>query len=156
MEKIPSYKEVDKARKARQKDRFLFFDLGVRNVVLNLHRSVLSKEESGALFEQFIILQCLSFKYSYNKNWQIKSYSDATTVDIDLIIETDNKLIAVEVKWATAVNAKMLKSLNAFANLVQRPVTNYLVYRGRERQRFGDTLALPFQDFLNEVIPNLA
>ena len=48
VEPVPSFTSVDKNRRARQKDRFVFFDVGVRNALLGRQRGPLSREERGS------------------------------------------------------------------------------------------------------------
>ena len=156
VESIPSYVDVDKTRRARQKARFIFFDLGVRNSLLAKHPVSFTPEEFGHLFEQWTILQVLYFNRLHGKNWRISSYRDALGVEVDLIIETATKCVAVEVKSANKVREAMFKGLQRFSTLAGREVTRLIVYQGEIEQRFGDAeRALPFETFLAEFIPGI-
>ena len=155
VERIPPYTDVPSARKARQKDRFVFFDLGVRNALLNRHKAQLSREEIGSLFEQFIILQCISYRYCFNPGWQIFTYLDAAGTEVDMILETDSTLVCVEVKSATKANRSMFRSLDSFSALVKKPVKKYVVYCGPEAQKFEQGLVLPYTQFLSQIVPKL-
>lgn len=157
IEIIPSYTEVPKARRARQRERFIFFDLGVRNSLLaSQHPVSFTAQELGNLFEQWLVLQVIYFKRLRGADWRISSYRDAAGVEIDLIIETRNTLLAIEIKSSTKVQEKMFRGLRRFAEISKREITPYLVYRGEFEQRFdGLGMALPYQAFLSKLLPQL-
>jgi uncharacterized protein len=49
--RIESYGEIDSKRKARQKDRYVFFDVGVKNAILRQHRNQFTPTQLGTLLE---------------------------------------------------------------------------------------------------------
>lgn len=149
IERLPSFTDTDKKRKARSKDRFLFFDPGVRNAILGRHRGPHSREETGRLFEQWLILQVMYLDRTRHLGWRISSYRDMSGLEVDLIIETSTTLYAVEIKASRRAHERMFKNLKRFAGLLDRPVESVLVYRGETAQRFdGAGLALPYGEFL--------
>jgi len=157
IEILPSYTEVDEKRRARQKEKFIFFDLGVRNFLLGKQDfSAFSREELGKLFEQWLILQIIYFNKLYRKNWKISTYRDAMGVEVDLVVDTGEKCLAIEIKSSIRVQEKMFKGLNRFEEIANRPLTKYVVYQGEFEQSF-DRLgrAVPYQKFLEEIIPEL-
>ncbi|MCP4605539.1 MAG: ATP-binding protein [Proteobacteria bacterium] len=157
IEIVPSFKGVDKNRRARQKDKFIFFDLGVRNALLGrTNKSGFSKEDWGHLFEQWMILQVLYYNRLYKKNWRISTYRDAMGVEVDLIIETNTSTLAIEIKSSGKAYPKMFKGLNKLANIAGRTFQNYLVYQGEHTQNFENLgNAVPYQIFLNVILPGL-
>ena len=150
IEHIPSFTETDKRRRPRQKDRFIFFDLGVRNALLGRHRGPLSKEESGMLFEQWLILQVLYLNKTLHKGWRVSSYRDDGGIEVDLIIETQETLFAVEIKYSTRIQERMFRNLMRFDGLMDRQVSRVVVHRGKEAEFFeGLGRALPYTEFLD-------
>ncbi len=157
-ELLPSYTEVGKERRARQKDKFLCFDMGVRNSLLGRRKlEHFSREELGSLFEQWMILQILYYNRLHKKGWRISTYRDAFGVEVDLVIETGGGgCVAVEIRSSTRADEKMFKGLRRFEQLAERKVHRYLVYQGEFDQRFeGLGTAVPYQNFLQSVIPAL-
>lgn len=158
IEFVASYDKVDKKRRARQKEKFIFFDLGVRNSLLG-HYQHFSKEVLGDLFEQWLILQVIYYHRINKKNWTISSYRDAMGVEVDLIIETETNCLAIEIKSTHKVKDKMFKGLNQFealtrGNLVNRKLKKYLVYQGDFEQSFNELgSAIPYKLFLEKIIP---
>ncbi len=157
IEFIPSFTQVGKERRARQKEKFLFFDTGVRNAVLGrCTLASFSREEIGQLFEQWLILQVLYYNRLHRKNWKISTYRDAMGVEVDLIIQTQTKSVAVEIKSATRAESKMFKSMQKLSSLTGYHFTPYVVYRGEYEQSFDNLgKALPYQNFLDKIIPAL-
>ena len=156
VERISSYRSVDESRRARQKEKFIFFDLGVRNALLGRTQSTFSKEERGLLFEQWLTLQVLYDNRLHHRGRQISTYRDAMGVEVDLIIESDRRALAVEIKTAEKVHARMFKGLLKFCEIAKRPFERILVYTGEHRQRFeglGD--AVPYTEFLDDILMDL-
>ena len=157
VEFVPSYKEVGKERRARQKDKFVFFDPGVRNSLLVAHHPAsFSREEMGILFEQWLILQVIYYNRLHKKGWRISSYRDAFGVEVDLVIETRTRCIALEIKSSIKARERMFKGLGQFARIAKRNFTPYVIYQGEFAQRFERLgLALPYEKFLGEVLVQL-
>lgn len=156
VEQVPSFTSVGENRRARQRERFVFFDVGVRNALLGRQRGPFSREEHGQLFEQWLTTQVIYYDRLFSRQWRISSYRDAMGLEIDLIIDTGDRLLAIEIKSATRVHARMFAGLKRFAGLVDRPVERILVYQGEHPQLFDDIgRALPYRHFLAEFLPNL-
>ena len=158
VELLPSYTAVGKERRARQKEKFVFFDLGVRNSLLGRRNpAYFTREELGSLFEQWMILQILYYNRLHGKGWRISSYRDAMGVEVDLVIETGAECIAVEFKSSTRIYEKMFRGLVRFEQIARRKIKRYLVYQGEFEQRFEHLgLAVPYRKFLDTVVPGLS
>lgn len=157
VEHIPSFTNVGKERRARQKDKFIFFDLGVRNALLGrTTASGYSKEEFGHLFEQWLILQVLYYNRLHKKNWQISTYRDAMGIEVDLIIDTGSEVLALEIKSSSSVHKKMFRGLKKLSELTGRSFRKYVVYQGEHEQSFDELgRAIPYTTLLDRVIPKL-
>ena len=154
--RIPAYQPSPSKRHVSQRDRFLFFDVGVRNVLLGLHRGALSPIEKGNLFEHWIILQCLCFIRAYRKNWQISTYRTDAGVEVDLILDIGPKLVAIEIKHMKKISARDWRGLKSFESVARKPVKKLIVYTGETAQKFSQTeVVLPFKEFLTQFLPSL-
>lgn len=155
IEIIPSFTNVENERRARQKDRFVFFDVGVRNALLGRQGGNFSKEERGRLFEQWLVLQTVYFARLYQKPWKISAYRDAMGVEVDLIVETDSRIAAIEIKSSAKAHDRMFAGLEKFQKLVKKPVTKHVVYQGDTVQVFEYLGQVsPYRHFLSEVLPS--
>lgn len=146
---IKPFRPRNSSRRVSQRDRYLFFDIGVRNALLGLHRHSLSPTERGSLFEQFIILQCAYVNRAMHKGWKLSSYRTETGAEVDLVIETPKTLIGVECKSGKNVRESDLSGLRSLESIAHLPIRKYIVYLGQERQLFSKgEIAIPYRDFL--------
>ncbi len=89
--RVPGYTQIKTQRKAVQKEKFIFYDLGVRNGILKIQNNKFSPEQLGHLFEQWIVLQIITFNSTFKKNWNLFYYRDDKKIEVDLIIQTTKK-----------------------------------------------------------------
>ena len=78
-------------------------------------------------------------------------------VEVDLVIETNDACLAIEIKSSLRAQEKMFKGLNKFEKITKRQFKKYLVYQGEFEQSFDDLgYAMPYQIFLERTLPNLS
>ena len=79
--------------------KIYFWDCGIRNAIISNYKSIDSRTDAGALFENFVISERMK-KIQYEKTYA-KGYFWRTTAksEIDYVEETDGKLSAFEFKW---------------------------------------------------------
>ncbi len=155
--RIPAFAPRDSVRRVSQRDRFIFFDLGVRNALLGLHRHRPSPTEQGALFEHWLILQCLYFIRARHLPWRAYSYRTDAGAEVDLVLDTGEALVGIECKWGRTVTTSDLRGLRSFAEIAHKPVSLFVVFRGARPQRFERGVeAIPFEEFLLKRLPSLS
>lgn len=154
--RIPPFRPKKSKRRVSQRDRFIFFDVGVRNALLGIHKGVLSPGEKGKLFEQWLILQLISYSHARKKEWKISAYRTDTGTEVDLILDIGEKLLAIECKWGKNISEAQMKGLRSFKEEAHKPVQKYLVYTGETRQHFSKgEIAISYREFLESVITRL-
>lgn len=147
--RIPPFRPKHSNRRVSQRDRFILFDLGVRNAILGIHKNPPAPSERGALFEQFVILQCLYFDRAHRKGWRISSYRTDAGAEVDAVIDVGDGLVAIECKAGRHVRESELTGLASFEEIAHKPVRKYVVYGGETRQAFSkDVFAVPLEEFL--------
>lgn len=152
--RIPPYRGRRTARRVSQRDRFVFFDIGVRNALLGIHRGGISPMEKGHLFEQWVLLQCLAFIRAHKKNWKVQSYRTDAGAEVDIVIERERDILALECKYGANASERDMSGLRSFEAVARKPLKKFLVYRGAAAQKFsGGELAVPFERFLKEELP---
>ena len=83
------------------KQKYYFIDTGVRNAVINQFSQLDSRNDVGALWENFIVIERLKKRLYKNiySNWYFwRTYSGQ---EIDLVEERNGKFYAFECKWST-------------------------------------------------------
>lgn len=86
-------KEITKSYK------YYFYDLGIRNSLIDNFKPILNRNDVGALWENFLILERLKYlKYSriHNSRYFWRTYTGA---EVDYVEERESILSGYEIKW---------------------------------------------------------
>ncbi|MBI4365683.1 MAG: ATP-binding protein [Deltaproteobacteria bacterium] len=151
--RIPAFRPKHPSRRVTQRDRYVLFDVGVRNALLGLHERPIPSTERGNLFEQWVLLQCLYWQRAHHRSWRISSYRSDTGLEVDIVIDTGDGLRAIECKSGAVVHPSDLRGLRSFADIAGRPLQHYVVYTGTTRQQWPDNvLVIPYKEFLTEEL----
>lgn len=151
--RIENYGELSPQRKARQKDRFVFFDNGVRNAILRKTRNQMTQTELGPLFEQWILQQIIAWNQYQKKNWRITTYRDDRNLEVDIIIETTSKTYLIEVKYQRKYRKEFVAALGEFMALKKgKNLVPIVVYIGTEVQKGPNhEQILPLKQFMKLI-----
>jgi predicted AAA+ superfamily ATPase len=111
--RLPAYHRNH--RTELKKSRKIYFnDLGIRNALINDFRPIEIRNDAGALFENFIINE-LRKRNEYNQTFaNFYFWRNTDQREIDLIIEKNNSLEAIEIKWNPNRKVRLTKG---FTNL---------------------------------------
>lgn len=90
----------NKEKEIRKMKKIYFYDLGLRNYVLKLQN--LPKNQ-GNLAENFVFLEIVR-----NHDCNIKYWRTKHGTEIDFILEKNNEIIPVEVKYRNSINVKIV------------------------------------------------
>lgn len=83
----------------RGKRKYYFYDLGVRNALLSQWSDVSSRNDIGALWENFLFIERLKFCSYRSVSSQRYFWRTYEQREIDLVEERDGKFLASEFKW---------------------------------------------------------
>jgi len=155
--RLASFGRVDTARKSRQKDKFYFFDLGVRNAVLKKIQSHFTNTEKGPLLEHLVFQQLFAW-ISYGKSdIRMSSYRDDRGLEIDFILENETDLLLIEVKYQKKFRPEFEKNLLEFEALLKqvgnrKKVRKQIIYVGEYslKTEFG-TRVDPVSNFFENL-----
>ncbi len=153
--RLPSFRpKLKLSRRVAQRDRLLLFDVGVRNALLSMHRHPLPLNQVGSAFEQWFMLQVIYLNRAARKGWTLSSYRTEGGAEVDLVVERDSDIVAIEIKSGRNVSVVDTRGLNSLAGTVgdYKPLQSYIAYRGEHAQRFADRVeALPYMDLLRKL-----
>ena len=109
----------------KNKKKYYFYDMGLRNAILNNWSPFHLRVDKGGIWENFVLLERL--KQKYNKGLFTKDYFWRTHAqhEIDYVEEVDGVLHAFEIKYNPAKKAKWSKDFkiaypNHTLNIVHR------------------------------------
>lgn len=90
--------------------KIYFYDNGIRNAIIGNFNLLINRNDTGALWENFLISERM--KYLYYNNINVKRYFWRTVQqqEIDYIEEQEEKLSAYEFKWNKKARAKFPKT----------------------------------------------
>ena len=128
--------------------RYLFFDLGVRNACagLSLHEGLL-KIQAGTLFEQAVILDLIRrIDYLHAGEWKYYFWRTTYGAEVDLVINTGEELIPLEIKYSTVPRDADIAHLKTFMKTYGAK-RGFLIGRFSRAQKMTDQItAIPWQE----------
>jgi uncharacterized protein len=80
-------------------DKFYFYDVGIRNALIQDFRPLTLRNDVGMIWENFVVMErikYLSYNNIYGKNYFWRRYSGA---EIDWVEQRDDQYHAFEIKW---------------------------------------------------------
>ena len=128
--------------------KFIFFDVGVRNVIADFWG------EEGFLFEQRVISEIIQYLRLFRLGANVFYWRTKGGAEVDCVIRLDKEVIPVEIKLSSNVAASDLRGIKLFMKDYSKICKRgYVIYTGKEKMRLTDSVvALTLEDFLREVI----
>lgn len=114
--------EIKKSKKV------YFYDNGIRNAVISNFNPVENRNDTGALWENFLISERKKFN-SYNDRlintgfWRTKNHQEIDYIEVDV-----DKYHAFEFKWNPAAKGKFSKSFTNYYDVVRTETVNHENY----------------------------
>ena len=87
-------------KEIRKQDKFYFYDLGIRNAVIGNLAYIENRNDIGALWENFIIMERIKFLRNHNINADHYFWRTYTGAELDYIEQKDGKLSGIEIKYS--------------------------------------------------------
>ena len=148
-------KRVEPFSKSRTRKRlikspkFLIYDLGVRRIAAGEGRDIPDKY-MGDLFEQWVGLELLRQMRTTPIKSALMFYRDQHDIEIDWIIERENRYIPVEVKWTKNPSVQDARHAQSFVDEHPNASCGYVLCQIPRAQKLTKNItALPWQDLLN-------
>jgi predicted AAA+ superfamily ATPase len=127
--------------------RFLFFDLGVRNVAARiLFSSEMSPAEGGPLLEHWTGLELIHRAGYLGRKYGVSFWRTKTGAEVDYIWQTPESDVPIEVKWTENPNPSDARHVETFLDLYPlRAKKGLVVCRVARAQQLTDrTTAIPW------------
>jgi uncharacterized protein len=144
--------KLKSANKQVTHPKFFFFDHGLARALSGRLAYPPTPEETGGLLETFLIneiMAYLAYHRLYYKPCFWRSYDQA---ECDLVVETRQGHVAIEIKAADQWLRKYSNGLRRFSELIHpQPLKKYGVFRGPRSLVMDDVRVLTVEDFLCEL-----
>jgi len=145
-ERIEPLSKSRTRKKLTKSPRYVFFDLGVRRAAAEESPRP-SVREVGALFEQYVGLELLRAIRQTGRALHLRFWRDPDGPEVDWIVEGEQTLLPVEVKWSATPSDRDAKHLRTFLAEYPRADAAVIVCRAPRRFRIGPGItAVPWQE----------
>lgn len=111
---LPAFTETP-SRKATTTAKFYFFDTGVVNVLLDRSKISSGTSDFGDLFEHFVVSEVRAYQQYRSPRSKLFYWRSLSKQEVDLVIKTKEKMIALEIKAKQNVSEKEYRAIHAFA-----------------------------------------
>jgi len=91
------------------KSKYYFLDNGVRNGIVSQFNTLSDRNDVGALFENFIVMERLKANFYKNRPASVYFWRTYDGQEIDLVEEREGKLFGFEIKWSERKKQKLPK-----------------------------------------------
>ena len=132
--------------------KFYYFDSGVFRSLRPTGPLDSPQEIDGAGLEGLVAQHLRAWIAYSNKPCNLYYWRTKSGVEVDFILYGQDTFLAIEVKNSAKINNKMLKGLIAFQEDYPEAQA-LLLYRGNERLLINNTLCLPCEQFLRNLVP---
>ena len=102
-------------------EKIYFYDLGVRNAIINDFSPVEFRNDYGSIFENFVINELTKLNSYYNLHFKEYYWRTKWGSEVDLILQHDNQLFAIECKLRKGSITSAFK--NTYPNAEEKVVT---------------------------------
>lgn len=111
--RLPAY-TTNQRNELKKTRKIYFYDNGIRNALINQFGQVETRQDIGALWENFLMAERQKY-IAYNGLWRSSFFwRNVYQNEVDYVETFDNEVLAYEFKWNEKAKAKLPSS---FANL---------------------------------------
>lgn len=96
--RLPPY-YTQKRKTISRRNKIYFYDLGVRNTMLNNFNPLFQRDDVGALWENFIMIERKKYRSYHRLNVNPFFWRSYDKAEIDLVEERGGELKGYEIKW---------------------------------------------------------
>jgi predicted AAA+ superfamily ATPase len=148
----PFYKNYKKRLSKRSK--LYFYDTAIVSHLLGIespdHLAIHASR--GAIFEGFVITEVIKSFYAEAKRAPIYYWREHAGLEIDLLIEKSNQMIAIEAKSGMTINSDQLLGLQKIQNIITDfSLLSLLVYGGDMTRKMNDINIISWKNFISYI-----
>ncbi len=144
---VPHHANFNKRLVKSPKLYFLDTGLACRLLGLQSEKQLSLHPQRGALFESWAVSELLKARFNQALSSNLYFWRDHVGNEIDILIESDNKLIPLEVKSGETFNSDFLKGLNYWMELAaQKAGEPWLLYGGTQSQTRNNVRVISWKE----------
>lgn len=134
--------------------KLYFHDTGLVCSLLGLRRAdlIVTYYMRGALFENWVVSEVLKHQYNQGRQASCYFWQDKTGREVDLLVETDEGLLPIEIKAGATLRQEYFDQLKYWNQISGNPPANsYVIYGGPSRLNTSAGTFIP----ISEITPLL-
>ena len=129
--------------------KFYLFDVGVAGAITKRHLENEKGELFGRAFEHFVFMEIAAYNSYKELDYEINFWRTKSGLEVDFVLGSGE--VAIEVKGATRVERRDLRSLHSFIDEYS-PRKALIVCNEREERVHGQIRIMPYKKFLSNWI----
>jgi uncharacterized protein len=119
--------------------KIYFIDNGVRNYFINNFNALNLRDDSGYLFEGFVLSELIKKE---QKN--IKFWNDKNLEEVDFVLINNNHVVPIEVKFKIDIKSSNFSGLNNFLKNYKKTDKLFLINLSKQKKEGKIRLILPY------------
>ncbi len=133
--------------------KLYFYDVGLASYLIGIERpdQLVTHPLRGALFENAAVAEVLKYRFNTGRRSNLSFFRDSRGLECDLLYETGDGMVAIEIKSGATVASDAFRSLDRIAGLVPKASARVLAYGGTDRQTRSNHEVVP----LSSLVPLL-
>ena len=144
--------KLKRATKQVSHSKFYFFDSGVVRALSGRLPYPATPEESGPLFECFLINEIRAYLHYTELDYPLYFWRSQNGVEVDIFLETSKGYVAIEVKNGDRWEKKFNRGMHRLTEeLGRNKVTCFGVFRGEKQLMIDNIMVYPGLDFLRRL-----
>lgn len=150
-ERIEPYTNTKTRKKLTKSPKYLLFDLGLRRIAAR-EPNVIPEKYLGSLFEQFIGLELIRWSRLQPERLSVHFWRDCTGIEVDWILNRNEQLLPIEVKWTQNPLVRDAKHLETFLNEYSEATKGYVVCQVSQPQMLSEKIeAISWLDLISRL-----
>lgn len=113
----------NKRRELSKLRKIYFYDVGIRNAVINNFNSIDKRDDLGALWENFMVIERMKFREYHHIEANQYFWRTYDGSEVDLVEERDGKLYGYEFKWKPREYVRVLAKWKEYKGSSYRVIT---------------------------------
>lgn len=113
----------NKRRELSKLRKIYFYDLGIRNAIINNFNSLDKRDDLGALWENFMVVERMKYREYHRIEANQYFWRTYDGSEVDLVEERDGRLYGFEFKWNPRKRDRILAKWNEYPNSSYQVIT---------------------------------
>lgn len=113
----------NKRRELSKLRKIYFYDVGIRNAVINNFNSFSKRDDAGALWENFMVIERMKYREYHRIEANQYFWRTYDGSEVDLVEEREGRLYGFEFKWKPRERARVLTKWNEYKGSSYKVIT---------------------------------